>query len=96
MANLEIDIERREVWRGERQIDLSNREFELLKLLAQYAGKPLSRESIIERVWGYEFEGETDPVKVYINFLRRKLNAEGEADLICTVRGFGYALREGS
>ncbi len=96
VGNLEIDIERREVRRGNRQIDLTTREFDLLKLLAQYTGKPLSRELIIQRVWGYEFEGETDPVKVYINFLRRKLNAEGEADLICSLRGFGYVLREGS
>ena len=66
----------------------------LLKLLAQHAGKPLSRESIIQRIWGYNFEGETDPVKVYVNFLRRKLNAEGEADLIYSVRGFGYSLQE--
>ncbi|MBT9163377.1 MAG: Response regulator MprA [Chloroflexi bacterium] len=95
VGNLEIDIERREVRRGGRQIDLTTREFDLLRLLAQYTGKPLSRELIIQRVWGYEFEGETDPVKVYINFLRRKLNAEGEADLIHSVRGFGYALREG-
>ncbi|MBT9160710.1 MAG: Response regulator MprA [Dehalococcoidia bacterium] len=96
VGNLEIDIERREVRRGNRQIDLTTREFDLLKLLAQYTGKPLSRELIIQRVWGYEFEGEPDPVKVYINFLRRKLNAEGEADLICSLRGFGYVLREGS
>ncbi len=96
VGDLEIDIERREVRRGSRQIDLTTREFDLLKLLAQYAGKPLRRESIVQRVWGYEFEGETDPVKVYINFLRRKLNTEGETDLICSVRGFGYVLREGS
>ena len=94
VGDLEIDIERRQVRRGNRLIDLTTREFELLKLLAQ-AGKPLRHEFIIERVWGYEFEGETDPVKVYINFLRRKLNAGGEPDLIHSLRGFGYTLREG-
>jgi two-component system response regulator MprA len=94
MGNLKIDIEKRQVRRGSRMVELTNREFELLKLLVQYAGRPLSREFIIQRVWGYEFEGETDPVKVYINFLRRKLNAEGEKDLIHAVHGFGYSLED--
>jgi DNA-binding response OmpR family regulator len=94
IADLEIDLQRRQVRRADRIIDLTTREFDLLKLLAQHAGKPLSHEFIVERVWGYEYEGETDPVKVYINFLRRKLNAGGEPDLIYSVRGFGYALKE--
>jgi len=94
VGDLEIDTERRQVRRGNRSIDLTAREFDLLKLLAQHAGRPLSRESIVQRVWGYDFEGETDPVKVYINFLRRKLNAGGEVDLIYSIRSFGYALRE--
>ncbi|MBU2536611.1 MAG: response regulator transcription factor, partial [Chloroflexi bacterium] len=94
IGDLEIDIEKRQARRNKRLIELTTREFDLLKLLAQYAGKPLRRDFIIQRVWGYQFEGETDPVKVYINFLRRKLNAGGEADLIQSVRGFGYALRE--
>jgi two-component system response regulator MprA len=94
IADLEINLEKREVRRGSRLIDLTTREFELLRLLAQHAGKPLSHEFIIERIWGYDFEGETDPVKVYVNFLRRKLNASGEQDIIHSVRGFGYMLRE--
>jgi len=94
VADLEINIERREVRRGTRLIDLATREFDLLKFLAQNAGKPLNREYIIQRVWGYKFDGETDPVKVYINFLRQKLTADGEADLIHTLRGFGYSLKE--
>lgn len=94
VGDLEINVEKREVKRCGRQVELTAREFDLLKLLAEHASRPLSREYIVRRVWGYEFEGETDPVKVYINFLRRKLNAGGEADLIHTVRGFGYALRE--
>jgi DNA-binding response OmpR family regulator len=94
VGELEVDIERRQVRRGNRHIDLTTREFELLKLLAQYAGKPLRREVILQRLWGYDFEGETDPVKVYINFVRRKLNAGGEADLIHALRGFGYVLKE--
>jgi two-component system response regulator MprA len=94
VGDLKIDIEKRQAHRGNRVLELTNREFELLKLLAQYAGRPLSREYIIQRVWGYEFEGETDPVKVYINFLRRKLNAEGEKDLIHAVHSFGYSLED--
>jgi two-component system response regulator MprA len=94
VGDLKIDIEKRQVHRGNRVLELTNREFELLKLLVQYAGRPLSREYIIQRVWGYEFEGETDPVKVYINFLRHKLNAGGEKDLIHAVHGFGYSLED--
>ena len=94
VGDLRIDVERRQVWRGSRQVEVTTREFELLRLLAQHVGKPVRRETILQRVWGYEFAGETDPVKVYVNYLRRKLNAGGEPDLIHTVRGFGYALRE--
>jgi len=94
ISDLEIDVEKRQVRRGNRYIELTTREFDLLKLLAQHAGKPLRRDFIIQRVWGYQFEGETDPVKVYINFLRKKLNAGGEVDMISSVRGFGYVLRE--
>jgi two-component system, OmpR family, response regulator MprA len=96
VSDLEIDLDRREVRRGDRTIELTTREFELLKLLALNASKPLSRELIIERVWGREFEGETDPLKVYINYLRQKLNAGGAIDLIYTLRGFGYVLKERS
>jgi DNA-binding response OmpR family regulator len=93
-GDLVIDTEKRQVWRNNRNIELTTREFDLLKLLAEHKGRPLSREFIIQRIWGYEFEGETDPVKVYIKFLRRKLNATGEKDLIHSVRGFGYSLEE--
>lgn len=96
VADLEIDLDRREVRRGGRPIELTTREFDLLRLLAQNAGRPMRRETILRRLWGDEFEGETDPVKVYINFLRRKLNASGEPDLIHTLRGFGYVLKETS
>jgi len=90
--DLEVDTKRRQVRRGNRPVELTTREFEILKLLAENAGRPLRREVILGRVWGYEFEADTDPVKVYINFLRRKLNSGGEADLIHAVRGFGYVL----
>lgn len=92
--DLSIDLEKREVRRGKRYLDLTTREYELLRLLAQHKGKPLSREFILQRIWGYEYDGDTDPVKVYINFLRRKLNSGGEGDLIHSLRGYGYTLRE--
>jgi DNA-binding response OmpR family regulator len=79
VGNLEIDVEKREVRRDDRPIELTPREFDLLKLLAENAGKPLRREAILQRVWGYGLEGEADPVKVYINY---------------TLRGFGYVLKE--
>ena len=94
VGDIEVDLEHHLVRRGDRRIDLTNREFELLTLLAQNAGKPLRREFILQQVWGYEFDGETDPVKVYVNFLRRKLNQDGAPDLIHALRGFGYVLNE--
>ncbi len=94
IGDLVIDTEKRQVFRNGRTIELTTREFDLLKLLAEHKGRPLSREFIIRRIWGYEFEGETDPVKVYIKFLRRKLNATDEKDLIHSIRGFGYSLEE--
>ena len=89
-----MDTKRRQVWRGDRLIELTTREFELVRLLAENAGQPLRREVILQRVWGDEFEANTDPVKVYISCLRRKLNSVGESDLIYALRGFGYVLRE--
>ncbi len=94
VGDLEIDTKRRRVRRGNRLIELTTREFELLRLLAENADRPLRREFILQQVWGDEFEANTDPVKVYINFLRRKLNYCGEADLIQVLRGFGYVLKE--
>lgn len=92
VQDLEIDSNRRQVYRGDRLVELTTREFDILKLLAENADRPVRREVIFERVWGDEFETETDPVKVYINFLRRKLNARGEHDLIRAIRGYGYVL----
>ena len=93
VGDLEIDLDRRTVVRSGRRIDLTTREFDLLQLFAQNVDQPLRREFILQRIWGYDFEGETDPVKVYINFLRRKLNAEGDVDPIATLRGYGYVLK---
>ncbi len=94
VGDLEVDIKSRQVRRGDRLVELTNLEFELLRLLAENAGRPVRREVILERVWGDEYEADSNLVKTYINTIRRKLNAGGEADLIQVVRGFGYVLRE--
>lgn len=93
VADLTIRPASHEVSRGERQIELTSREFDLLLLLARNAGKVLDRNTIFERVWGYTFDVESDTIKVYIRYLRRKLNAEGEPDLIHAIRGVGYMLK---
>ncbi len=95
IGDLEIDTRSRRVRRGDRIVELTSREFEVLKLLAQNVDRALRREVIFNRVWGDEYESDTDPVKVYINSIRGKLNANGGANLIHTLRGFGYVLREG-
>jgi two-component system response regulator PrrA len=76
------------VQRGDREIELTAREFELLDLLAREAGHVLSKDSILERLWGYAFDDNL--VEVYVGYLRRKL---GEPSLIQTIRGAGYVLR---
>jgi two-component system response regulator MprA len=93
VGDLTIVPASREVKRGDRNIELTSREFDLLLLLARNAGKVLDRATIFERVWGYTFEVESDTIKVYVRYLRRKLNAEGEPDLIHAIRGVGYMLK---
>ena len=83
----------REVRRGDREIELTAREYDLLEFLARHAGEVVSKETIFEKVWGYDFEIESDAVKVYISYLRKKLNAGGERDLVRSVRGVGYILK---
>jgi two-component system, OmpR family, response regulator MprA len=88
VADLSIDRRGRRVQRGDREIELTAREFELLDLLAREAGRVLSKDSILERLWGYAFDDNL--VEVYVGYLRRKL---GEPSLIQTIRGAGYVLR---
>lgn len=80
-------------WRGGQPITLANLELKLLAELARHAGEVLTRAMLIERVWGYEFEPETNVVDVYIRRLRIKLTEGGAADPIETVRGIGYSLK---
>jgi two-component system response regulator MprA len=83
----------REVFRGSREIQLTAREFELLEYLARHGGQVVTKETLFERVWGYDFDVESDAIKVYISYLRKKLNAQGERDLIHAIRGVGYVLK---
>jgi DNA-binding response OmpR family regulator len=93
VADLVIQPSSREVARGTREVELSAREYDLLEFLARHAGEVVSKETLFEKVWGYDFEVESDAIKVYVRYLRKKLNANGEPDLIHSVRGVGYMLK---
>ncbi|MGI5197281.1 response regulator transcription factor [Streptomyces sp. CA-288835] len=96
VAGLRIDPPARRVWRGEREIDLTRTEFDLLELLARNAGIVLDHSTIYDRIWGYDFGPGSKNLAVYVGYLRRKLGDEpGAPALIHTVRGVGYVLREG-
>ena len=95
LADLELDTGTREVRRGDRQIQLTAREYELLEFLMRHPRQVLTRDLIFERVWGYDFLGESNVIDVHVRALREKLEAGGEPRFIQTVRGAGYALREG-
>ena len=93
VGDLTIRMASREVTRGDRSIELTRREYELLELLARNTNRVVGKEVIFEKVWGFDYEPESDAIKVYIRYLRRKLNAAGEPDLIHSVRGVGYTLK---
>jgi DNA-binding response OmpR family regulator len=95
VANLEINTATREVRRGEREIDLTAREFELLECMTRNYRRVLSRDFLLSQVWDQEFGIGTNVVDVYVGYLRKKVDGPGETKLIRTVRGAGYALREG-
>ena len=94
LSDLTLDPVSREVRRGERLVDLTRTEFALLELLLRNAGRVLPRDVIMDRVWGYELEPASNSLEVFIGYLRRKTEADGEPRLIHTVRGIGYAARE--
>jgi len=93
-ADLVLDLRTREVRRGDRQIELTRTEFNLLELFLRNPRQVLERSLILERVWGYDFGPTTNSLDVYIGYLRRKTEANGEPRLIQTVRAVGYTLRE--
>lgn len=92
IGDLYVDFQSRKVWRAQRRIELSVREFALLECLARNAGQVLSRQQILSEVWDYSFDPGSNSVEVYIRYLRRKLDRPGEQSLISTVRGAGYRL----
>lgn len=94
VADLEVNTATREVRRGERRIDLTAREYELLRFMAQNPRRVLSRDLLLSRVWEQEYGVETNVVDVYVGYLRKKIEEPGRPRLIQTVRGAGYALRE--
>jgi two-component system OmpR family response regulator len=93
-ADLRLNRSTREVYRGNRLIELTAKEFDLLEYLMAHPRQVLSRDQILERVWGYDFMGDSNIIEVYIRYLRLKLEADHEKRLIQTVRGVGYVLRE--
>jgi two-component system response regulator MprA len=93
VADLVLDPMRRRAWRAGRELELTKTEFDLLELLMFSAGIVVSRESIYERIWGYDFETSSKSLDVYIGYLRRKTEADGAARLIHTIRGVGYTVR---
>jgi two-component system, OmpR family, response regulator MprA len=93
-GDLSLDPETRDVCRGDRPISLTRTEFALLELLLAHPRRVLTRAQILEQVWGYDFPTTGNALEVYIGYLRRKTEADGEPRLIHTVRGVGYVLRD--
>ncbi|WP_427921847.1 response regulator transcription factor [Streptomyces sp. cg40] len=93
-AGLRMDLQARRVWRGTRELELTRTEFELLELLVRNAGIVLDHSTIYDRIWGYDFGPGSKNLAVYVGYLRRKLDEPGAPQLIHTVRGVGYVLRE--
>ena len=93
-SDLRLDRSSREVYRNNRLIELTAKEFDLLEYLISHPRQVLTRDQILERVWGYDFMGDSNIIEVYVRYLRLKLEANQEPRLIQTVRGVGYVLRE--
>lgn len=93
-SDLELNTVTREAFRGTRPIELTAKEYDLLEYFLRHPRQVLTREQIYDRVWGYDFGGESNIIEVYVRYLRSKLEADNEARLIQTVRGVGYVMRE--
>jgi two-component system response regulator MprA len=93
LGDLRLDPTSRRVWRGDREVELSKTEFDLLELLLRNQGIVLDHSTIYDRIWGYDFGPDSKNLAVYISYLRRKLELTGEAKVIHTVRGVGYSAR---
>ncbi len=93
-SDLRMDRKSREVSRGNRTMELTVKEYELLEYLLSHPRQVITRDQILEKVWGYDFMGDSNIIEVYVRYLRLKLEAEGEPRLVQTVRGVGYVVRE--
>ena len=93
LENLELDANRREVRRGDRVVELTKTEFDLLHILLEQQGIVLTREYLYEHIWGMNFETNSKSLDVYIGYLRRKIELNGESKLLHTVRGVGYVVK---
>ena len=96
LDDLRIDTAARRVFRGANELELSKTEFDLLELLVRNAGIVLDHSMIYDRIWGYDFGPESKNLAVYIGYIRRKVDIDGHARLIHTVRGVGYTARVGT
>jgi DNA-binding response OmpR family regulator len=94
VADLTLDEATHEVRRGERRVELSPLEFRLLHCLMRHPGQVLSRNTLLDQVWSYDYAGGSNVVDVYVRYLRRKIEQPGETRLLHTVRGVGYKLAE--
>jgi two-component system response regulator MprA len=93
-AFLQMDVAAHETTVNGRRVELTAKEYELLELFMRHPQQVLTRDIIYDRVWGYDFGGESNIIEVYVRYLRQKLEQHGESRLIHTVRGVGYILRE--
>jgi two-component system, OmpR family, response regulator MprA len=93
-GRLSLDTAARELRVGERRVELTAKEYDLLELFMRHPNQVLTREVIYDRVWGYDFGGESNIIEVYVRYLRQKIESGGEPRVIQTVRGAGYILRE--
>jgi two-component system response regulator MprA len=93
-ADVRVDPDRFEAWRGGRPLRLTRTEFSLLEVLVRNATRVLTRGALFEAIWGFDMSGTSNNLQVYVSYLRRKMEAEGEPRLIYTRRGLGYTLRE--
>lgn len=89
-----LDTAARQVWIGEKPLELSSKEFDMLELLMHHPNQVLTRDTFYDRIWGYDFSGESNILEVYIRYLRAKMDAAGCPRYIQTVRGVGYVLRD--